>query len=115
MKSSLIFNIQNKMKSCLSQSQFLKLTQVLVNELNGIDVTSNEMDSECFDNFELLDLFLSAKKVEGCSLKTIQLKEPFSMSGRKAQLGRSRTAARNVFASSIRHLLPRIHPNDCIG
>ena len=72
MKSSLIFSIQNEMRSCLSQSQFLKLTQVLVNELNGIDVTSNEMSSECFDNFELLDLFLSAKKVEGCSNKTIK-------------------------------------------
>ena len=72
MKSSLIFSIQNEMRSCLSQSQFLKLTQVLVNELNGIDVTSNEMSSGVFDNFELLDLFLSAKKVEGCSNKTIK-------------------------------------------
>ena len=60
------------MRSCLSQSQFLKLTQVLVNELDAIDVTGKNSESECFDNFELLDLFLSAKKVEGCSLKTIK-------------------------------------------
>ena len=72
MKFSLIFNIQNKMRSCLSQSQFLKLTQVLVNELDAIDVTGKNSESEVFDNFELLDLFLSAKKVEGCSLKTIK-------------------------------------------
>ena len=60
------------MRSCLSQSQFLKLTQVLINELDAIDVTGKNSDSEFFDNFELLDLFLSAKKVEGCSLKTIK-------------------------------------------
>ena len=43
----------------------------MLNSLQDIDIIDNNNELSEIDNFELLDLFLSAKQVEGCSEKTI--------------------------------------------
>ena len=71
MKTKIISKIQNQMKPYLNQGQYLKLTNTLLNSLQDIDVIDNNNEMSEVDNFKLLDLFLSAKQVEGCSDKTI--------------------------------------------
>lgn len=71
MKTKIISKIQNQMKPYLNPGQYMKLTNSLLNSLQDIDIidTNNELSE--VDNFKLMDLFLSAKQVEGCSDKTI--------------------------------------------
>lgn len=72
MKNDYIFEIQKEMKPFLNQSQFLKLTNVLLNSLNDYEIRNISYLSDVSNNYDLLDLFLEAKKVEGCSIKTIK-------------------------------------------
>ena len=71
MKTKIISKIQNQMKPYLNQGQYIKLTNSLLNSLQDIDVVDKNNDLSDVDNFKLLNLFLSAKQVEGCSDKTI--------------------------------------------
>ena len=71
MKTKIISKIQNQMKPYLNQGQYLKLTNSLLTSLQDIDIVDNNNDLSEVDNFKLLNLFLSAKQVEGCSEKTI--------------------------------------------
>ncbi|WP_231475948.1 hypothetical protein [Methanobrevibacter oralis] len=71
MKTKIISKIQNKMKPYLNQDQYLKLTNTLLNSLKDIELIDNNNELNEIDNFKLLNLFLSAKQVEGCSDKTI--------------------------------------------
>ena len=71
MKTKIISKIQNQMKPHLDQGQYIKLTNSLLNSLKDIDIVDNNNELSELDNFKLLDLFLSAKQVEGCSNKTI--------------------------------------------
>lgn len=75
MKSKIILEIQNDMRPFLSQDQFLKLTKCLLNSFEEVEVISKTNDFHVLDNNELLNLFLSAKKVEGCSKKTLNYYE----------------------------------------
>ena len=71
MKTKIISKIQNQMKPHLNQGQYLKLTNSLLTSLQDIDIIDKNNELNEADNFKLLDLFLSAKQVEGCSNKTI--------------------------------------------
>ena len=71
MKAKIISKIQNQMKPYLNQKQYLKLTNTLLNSLKDIDIIDNNNELTDIDNLKLLNLFLSAKQVEGCSDKTI--------------------------------------------
>lgn len=59
------------MKPYLNQGQYIKLTNSLLNSMQDIDIIDNNNELSEVDNFKLLNLFLSAKEVEGCSEKTI--------------------------------------------
>lgn len=72
MNSQIIFEIQNKMEPFLNQNQFVELTKTLLNVFQDVEIVDNNIKFEQKDNFKLLDLFLSAKHVEGCSLKTLK-------------------------------------------
>nr|WP_292816732.1 site-specific tyrosine recombinase/integron integrase [Methanobrevibacter sp.] len=72
MKTKIISKIQNQMKPYLNQGQYIKLTNSLLNSLQDIDVIDKNNELNEVDNFKLLNLFLSAKQVEGCSEKTIK-------------------------------------------
>ena len=47
------------------------MTNTLLNSLGDIDIIDNNNELNEADNFKLMELFLSAKQVEGCSDKTI--------------------------------------------
>ena len=62
-----LVNILNEMAEVLSISQMKKLQEVLIRNLNE-SVKPEKITS----NQEYLQLFLEAKKIEGCSDRTIQ-------------------------------------------
>lgn len=59
--------ILNEMSEYLSISQMKKLQEVILKAFSGCEATKQEISNEDF-----LKLFLDAKKVEGCSERTIQ-------------------------------------------
>ena len=64
MKASLIKEIENKMQSHLNPEQMGQLHQVLESCLSSTNTEENKAD--------LIKLFLAAKRVEGCSEKTVK-------------------------------------------
>lgn len=71
MKSIIIINnILNSMLKELDTNQLELLKKTLINELDEYDII--ERASECNnDNSELISKFISAKRIEGCSSKTL--------------------------------------------
>ena len=62
------------MKPFLNENQIVKLNNTLINELEEFEVYKKDKNlsiSESKENYDLLNSFLSAKKVEGCSIRTI--------------------------------------------
>jgi site-specific recombinase XerD len=74
MKNKLIADIKEAMSEKLDSSQMEILDSVLVKCLNTVNVTSAELGQECSnkENTKLLGLFISSKRVEGCSEKTLK-------------------------------------------
>lgn len=74
MKSKLINLIKNKMEPILDENQAEELENILISVLNDFNITektSNLSILESNENQDLLNNFLSAKRVEGCSERTI--------------------------------------------
>lgn len=75
MKEILIKEIEQSMLKYLNNAQLECLHQVLVNSMESIEITSNKeittVESR-FSNSDLIDKFISAKSIEGCSEKTIR-------------------------------------------
>lgn len=74
MKSKIITDISRQMKPHLNQYQNTELTKVLIKCLNSVEIIEqkekyNVMDLKKNDKF--LYMFIAAKKVEGCSEKTL--------------------------------------------
>lgn len=62
-----VVTILNEMSEYLSIPQMKKLQEVMVNTF-----AENQVDTKKIDNQEFLQMFLDAKKIEGCSERTIQ-------------------------------------------
>ena len=62
----MIYDVLNEMADCLSVSQLKKLQEVMLGYLE-----QNEKEPEPASNSEYLKMFLEAKKIEGCSERTI--------------------------------------------
>lgn len=78
MKNQLISEITRQMIPYLDNAQMEQLQNVLQHALWNVQITSNEDGAQQPDketNDELLDMFLSAKRVEGCSEKTLRYYE----------------------------------------
>ena len=71
MKNELIDDIQIQIKPYLNQNQYLKLTKILIDEFENIEIINRNINLINLNNEELLTMFLSAKSVEGCSNKTL--------------------------------------------
>lgn len=71
MTQTIIDNIIQNMLPHLNSIQLKKLKEILSNELSGKVITDNKILSEENKNIELMNLFLSAKKIEGCSEKSL--------------------------------------------
>ena len=72
MKSTFAMDILNRMDPILNQGQYLQLTTVLLDALNDVEITNKKKDLKDLNNFKLLEMFLSAKEIEGRSDSTIR-------------------------------------------
>ena len=68
MYTKIITEIEQKMQSTLDNKQMSELHQVLITVLSSLESDNSEEETER----ALLDAFLSAKKVEGCSDKSLR-------------------------------------------
>ena len=71
MKQNLITDVVQAMLPYLNNAQAEKLQEVLRCSLSGYDVVENEQKNEPSEQ-NLVDLFLSAKRIEGCSEKSLK-------------------------------------------
>ena len=62
--------VLNAMADYLNAAQMKKLQEVLIKELSG-----NELERSQVPNEKYMELYLAAKKIEGCSVRTIQYYE----------------------------------------
>lgn len=74
MKDRMITQILTDMASILGAQQLEELRRVLTNAFHGVIVTERETNAtqEATDNEELLDVFIAAKRIEGCSEKSLR-------------------------------------------
>ena len=70
MKDKLITEIQVNMASLLSALQMESLQQVLMNSMRNVEIIEQRSNSS-INNEELLDVFIAAKRIEGCSEKSL--------------------------------------------
>ena len=74
MKDKLITQIQVRMASALNMEQLEELRRVLTNAFYGVDITEKEAiePTDATDNGGMLDVFIAAKRIEGCSDKSLK-------------------------------------------
>jgi site-specific recombinase XerD len=74
MKNEIINTVIGQMSKTLDSIQLKKLRETLTCMLSNYEITQSEsgIDKSITENAELLESFLSAKKIEGCSDKTIK-------------------------------------------
>ena len=74
MKDKLITQIQVRMASTLNMEQLEELRRVLTNAFYGVDITEKEAiePTDATDNGGMLDVFIAAKRIEGCSDKSLK-------------------------------------------
>lgn len=74
MKQNLITEVVQGMLPYLNNAQTEKLQEVLVHALFGYEVTKTDKDGNSSEQ-NLVDLFLAAKRIEGCSEKSLKYYE----------------------------------------
>lgn len=92
MKDQLITEITRQMVPYLDNAQLEQLQEVLHHAFWGVQITAEEgriQQPDRESNAELLEMFLSAKRVEGCSEKTLRYYD---------------TSIRRLFAAIDRHV-----------
>lgn len=72
MKQKLITNVIQRMLPYLDNAQIGQLRQILISELNNVEITDKQGISSQTNSSELIELFLSAKRIEGCSEKSLR-------------------------------------------
>ena len=77
MKDKIITEIQAKMASLLSAAQLEELRRVLTNSLYNVELTERKVvePQETTENGGLLEVFIAAKRIEGCSEKSLKYYE----------------------------------------
>ncbi len=71
MLNKIIAQIQTEMIGILNATQFKSLNDALIRTLSRCTITECQTMNQDEDNDMLLDLFISAKRVEGCSIRTL--------------------------------------------
>ena len=78
MNERLILSIQLEMEPYLDQKQSTMLNKVLFKSFKNIEIVQKDFpgqELEEYGNKKLLDAFISSKRVEGCSEKTLKYYE----------------------------------------
>ena len=100
-----IYNIINDMSEVLNVAQMKKLQEVLIERL----VTQQARPKES-DNDEYLDMFLTAKRIEGCSERTLE----YYRSTIKMMLDKIKTPVRQMTTEMLRDYLSQYQEiNNC--
>ena len=92
----LIFEVLNDMAEELSVAQLKKLQEVLLKRLE-----ESEVQHKPADNIEYLEMFLHAKRIEGCSERTLAYYETTV----KHFFSRIETPVRRISTEQIRNIL----------
>lgn len=71
MINKIIIDIQKKLKDDFDSKQLSILSDVLARELEKYEITIKNNECRVNDNKTLIESFISAKKIEGCSNKTL--------------------------------------------
>ena len=72
MKQELITEVMQQMLPCLDNAQLKQLRQVMEQALFHYEVTGAEVKPEEDDSNDLIAMFIAAKRIEGCSKKTLK-------------------------------------------
>ena len=72
MKQQIISEVMQQMQPHLDNVQMQQLQKVLENTLFGCEITAQIEKKDTNDNPKLIDAFVSAKRIEGCSEKTLK-------------------------------------------
>ena len=72
MKQQIISEVVQQMLPHLDNAQMQQLQKVLENTLFGCEITAQTKKKDTDDNPKLIDAFVSAKRIEGCSEKTLK-------------------------------------------
>ena len=72
MKNELIAEVMQLMLSVLDNAQLKQLKQVMEQTLFHYEVTGKEIKPEKDDSNDLIAMFIAAKRIEGCSEKTLK-------------------------------------------
>lgn len=72
MKQKLMMEVMQQMLPYLDNAQLKQLRQVLEQTLYYYEVTSTEVKQEEDDSNDLVRMFIAAKRIEGCSEKTLK-------------------------------------------
>jgi len=77
MKDKLITEIQASMASLLTMAQLKELRRVLTHSLHNVELTERKSPGpqEPSENGRLLEVFIAAKRIEGCSEKSLKYYE----------------------------------------
>ena len=72
MKNELITEVLQLMLPVLDNAQLKQLKQVMEHTLFHYEVTSKEIKTEADDSNDLIEMFIAAKRIEGCSEKALR-------------------------------------------
>ena len=72
MKQQIIINVMQQMLPHLDNAQMQKLQKVLEIALFNCEITAQTEKKDADDNPKLIDAFVAAKRIEGCSEKTLK-------------------------------------------
>ena len=100
MKQNLITDVVQGMLPYLNNAQTEKLQEVLQYTLFGYEITKVENDTENLEQ-DLVELFLSAKRIEGCSEKTLK----YYNATIQAMLTRVGKGVRHIVTDDVRSYL----------
>lgn len=71
MKELLINEIRTQMSDYLTEWQMKKLHDVLINCMNSVTIETGKEENHIYNNTDYLENYLSSKRIEGCSEKTL--------------------------------------------
>lgn len=103
MKDKLITQVQTSMASILSSDQLAELRRVLTNAFHNMEIKERKSDAaqDATDNIGLLEVFTAAKRIEGCSEKSLKYYD----STIRAMLGTVGRPVREISTDDLRGYL----------
>lgn len=98
MKEQLIRDIRTQMSDCLSEEQLNRLHEVLLNCFDNVTMKIADESNYQHDNMDYLHMYISAKRIEGCSENTLSYYENTI----RKMLNSIRKSIKNISTEDIR-------------